>query len=231
LRQIKDSNHNRNGRPKRTHSNESKGDYQRDDPGLRIGQRARSPESAKWLVGGASIFRGRMSQIQAEAGHWEKRIGTVHDFRVMLLDNDTCMFFTIVFDGDFKADIKDILVQSGRSFIRTCSDCMGNSEVGSPTSACACGAEGCFQGYQPAARPDNPLFKRTQISQPLAQLIRIREANRVAAAEMAVSRADLKKAETEVALQVHTLYFGILIACLQKTGVRTADRLRYGSAP
>jgi hypothetical protein len=70
LRQIKDSNHNRNGRPKRTHSNESKGDYQRDDPGLRIGQRARSPESAKWLVGGASIFRGRMSQIQAE-GYWE----------------------------------------------------------------------------------------------------------------------------------------------------------------
>jgi len=56
----------------------------------------------------------------------------------------------------------------------------------------------------------------TQISQPLTQLIRIHDANRVAAAVVAVSRDDLKKAETEVALQVHTLYFGILITRLQK---------------
>jgi outer membrane protein TolC len=55
----------------------------------------------------------------------------------------------------------------------------------------------------------------TQISQPLTQLIRIHEANRIAAAEVAVSRDDLKKAETEVALQVHTLYFDIMIARLQ----------------
>jgi outer membrane protein TolC len=56
----------------------------------------------------------------------------------------------------------------------------------------------------------------TQISQPLTQLIGIHQANRIAAAEVAVSRDDLKKAETEVALQVHSLYFGILIARLQK---------------
>ena len=56
----------------------------------------------------------------------------------------------------------------------------------------------------------------TQLSQPLTQLIRIREANRIAAADVAISRDDLKKAETEVALQVQTLFFGILIARLQK---------------
>ena len=56
----------------------------------------------------------------------------------------------------------------------------------------------------------------TQISQPLTQLIRIHAANRIAAAEVASSRDDLKKAENEVALEVHTLYFGILIARLQK---------------
>ncbi|HXA65334.1 MAG TPA: TolC family protein [Bryobacteraceae bacterium] len=56
----------------------------------------------------------------------------------------------------------------------------------------------------------------TQISQPLTQLIRIHQANRIAAAEVAVSRDDVKKAENEIALQVHTLYFGILIAGLQK---------------
>lgn len=63
----------------------------------------------------------------------------------------------------------------------------------------------------------NHLFSSgTQISQPLTQLIRIREANRIAAAEVAVSRDDVKKAENQIALQVHNLYFEILIARLQK---------------
>jgi outer membrane protein TolC len=56
----------------------------------------------------------------------------------------------------------------------------------------------------------------TQISQPLTQLIRIHQANRMARAEVAISRDDLKKAENQVALDVHNLYFGILIAGLQK---------------
>jgi len=56
----------------------------------------------------------------------------------------------------------------------------------------------------------------TMISQPLTQLIRIHAANRIAAAEVAVSHDDLKKAENQVALQVHALYFNILIARLQK---------------
>jgi outer membrane protein TolC len=56
----------------------------------------------------------------------------------------------------------------------------------------------------------------TQICQPLTQLIRIHQANRIAAAEVAMSRADVLKAENQVALDVHSLYFGILIARLQK---------------
>jgi len=56
----------------------------------------------------------------------------------------------------------------------------------------------------------------TQISQPLTQLIRIHQLNRIAAAEVAISRDDLRKAENQVALDVHNLYFGILIARLQK---------------
>jgi outer membrane protein TolC len=56
----------------------------------------------------------------------------------------------------------------------------------------------------------------TMIAQPLTQLIRIHQANRIADAEVAVSRDDVKKAENQVALQVHALYFGILIARLQK---------------
>ena len=56
----------------------------------------------------------------------------------------------------------------------------------------------------------------TMIAQPLTQLIRIHKANRIAAAEVTASRDDLKKAENQVALQVHSLYFGILISRLQK---------------
>ena len=56
----------------------------------------------------------------------------------------------------------------------------------------------------------------TMLAQPLTQLLRIHQENRIAAAEVASSRDDLKSAENEIALQVHSLYFGILIAQLQK---------------
>ncbi len=56
----------------------------------------------------------------------------------------------------------------------------------------------------------------TMAAQPLTPLIRIRQANRIAASEIAASRDELKKAENEVALKVHEVYYGILIARLQK---------------
>jgi outer membrane protein TolC len=56
----------------------------------------------------------------------------------------------------------------------------------------------------------------TMLSQPLTQLFRIHATNQIAAAELSGSREDLKKAENQVALEVHSLYFGILIARLQK---------------
>jgi outer membrane protein TolC len=56
----------------------------------------------------------------------------------------------------------------------------------------------------------------TMIAQPLTQLLRVHQENRIAAAEVASSRDDLKSVENEVALQVHTLYYGILVAQLQK---------------
>ncbi len=55
-----------------------------------------------------------------------------------------------------------------------------------------------------------------RLRKPLTQLIRIHDANRIAAAETAVSKAELKKAENQVALEVHKLYFNILITQLQK---------------
>ena len=56
----------------------------------------------------------------------------------------------------------------------------------------------------------------TMIAQPLTQLLRIHQENRVAAAEIAASRDELKNTENDVALEVHTLYYGILVSQLQK---------------
>ena len=64
----------------------------------------------------------------------------------------------------------------------------------------------------------------------------------MAAAEVASSRDDLKKAENQVAIQAHTLYYGILIARLQKQAAEqqtayageklreSEDDIRNGSA-
>ena len=56
----------------------------------------------------------------------------------------------------------------------------------------------------------------TMIAQPLTQLLRIHQENRAASAEIAASRDELKNTENDVALEVHTLYYGILVAQLQK---------------
>jgi outer membrane protein TolC len=62
----------------------------------------------------------------------------------------------------------------------------------------------------------NVVASSTAAIQPLTPLIRIRQANRIAASEVVASRDELKKAENEVALQVHEVYYGILTARLQK---------------
>jgi outer membrane protein TolC len=56
----------------------------------------------------------------------------------------------------------------------------------------------------------------TMIAQPLTQLLRIRQENRAAAADIRSAQDELKNTENEVALAVHTLYYGILVAQMQK---------------
>jgi hypothetical protein len=86
---------------------------QPDGPGLRIGKRGEISGIFPLVPGGARMLRERLPQFQAEAAYWEERVGTVHDFRMFLLDNDTKLFFSIVFDGDFKPYIDDILNKAG----------------------------------------------------------------------------------------------------------------------
>jgi outer membrane protein TolC len=56
----------------------------------------------------------------------------------------------------------------------------------------------------------------TGAAQPLTPLIRIRQANLIAASQVAASRDELKKAENEIAVKVHQVYYGILIDRLQR---------------
>ena len=86
---------------------------QPDGPGKRIGKKGEISGIGKVAPGGAKLFRERLPQILAEAAYWETRAGTVHDFRVTLIDNDTRMLFTIVYDGDLKPYIEDIVREAG----------------------------------------------------------------------------------------------------------------------
>ena len=86
---------------------------QPDGPGKRIGKKGEITGVGKVAPGGAKLFRERLPQIQAEAAYWETRVGTLHDFRVALFDNDTRILFTIVYDGDFKPYIEDVLREAG----------------------------------------------------------------------------------------------------------------------
>jgi outer membrane protein TolC len=56
----------------------------------------------------------------------------------------------------------------------------------------------------------------TSLTQPLTQLLRIRQENRVAEAEIASSRDDARKAEVDVALKVHEMYYALLVAQLNQ---------------
>jgi hypothetical protein len=82
---------------------------QPDGPGKRIGKKAEISGIGKVAPGGAKLFRERLPQILAEGGYWETRVGTVHDFRVTLIDNDTRILWTIVYDGDLKPYLEDIV--------------------------------------------------------------------------------------------------------------------------
>lgn len=61
----------------------------------------------------------------------------------------------------------------------------------------------------------NHIFSRTQLAQPLTQLFRIHDANRVAQADVRASRDELKDQQLQIALAVRQLYYGLLIAAAE----------------
>lgn len=66
------------------------------------------------------------------------------------------------------------------------------------------------------------LISDTTLSQPLTQLFKINEANSIAKSDQSIAEAEVKKAEDEVILTVHQLYYGLLIAHKQEEAVQAA---------
>jgi outer membrane protein TolC len=64
----------------------------------------------------------------------------------------------------------------------------------------------------------------TQITQPLTTLLKIREANNMAQAELRVSREKAQLAGNDVALAVHEVYYKILIAQAHRTATQARIR-------
>jgi len=56
----------------------------------------------------------------------------------------------------------------------------------------------------------------TVLSQPLTQLLKIREATGIARSDQKVAEAESKKAQNDIILAVHQLYYGLLVARKQK---------------
>jgi multidrug efflux pump subunit AcrB/outer membrane protein TolC len=86
------------------------------------------------------------------------------------------------------------------------------------------GSLGTIPGLGPFPSQDTPinqgrdtfLLTTTKLTQPLTQLFKIDEANEIAKADHKISKSDERKAELEITLSVHQLYYGLLIARKQK---------------
>ncbi len=56
----------------------------------------------------------------------------------------------------------------------------------------------------------------TMIAQPITQLIKIHEANKIAAADVGISQASLRKTSTDIVFRVQELYYRVLTSQLQR---------------
>lgn len=92
------------------------------------------------------------------------------------------------------------------------------------------GALGTVPGLGPFPSHDTPIsqgsssffLSNTTLTQPLTQLLKIREGVGIARSDQKISEAEVKRAENDVILAVHQLYFGLLVARKQQQAARAA---------
>ena len=71
---------------------------QSEGAGMRVGNRSEFTLVADVAQpDGADRFRERAAKAQAEAGYWEGRLGTVHDLRIALINDDKQFLFAATY--------------------------------------------------------------------------------------------------------------------------------------
>ncbi len=84
-----------------------------DGPGKRVGKVGEFTFIAAVKPGGAEKFRHHLATYQAHAGYYESLVGTVHDLRIALFDNDTRLLFAATYDDDFQPYVADVIAKAG----------------------------------------------------------------------------------------------------------------------
>ncbi|MGW4496027.1 hypothetical protein [Streptomyces sp. NPDC004376] len=83
---------------------------QTEGSGMRVGNRAEftlvAPVSQP---DGPKVFRERIKKAQVEAPYGEGRLGTVHDLRVCLINNDQQILFAATYSDEFKPYVQDVI--------------------------------------------------------------------------------------------------------------------------
>ncbi|MDW0281452.1 MAG: hypothetical protein QN720_03040 [Nitrososphaeraceae archaeon] len=86
----------------------SKANQAESRPGLRAGQATELTIIAPLKVGGAERLRKKMSEAFGDPNQkLIDRIGTIHDMRYVIFDNNTRLLFTSTFDGAWDPYIDD----------------------------------------------------------------------------------------------------------------------------
>jgi outer membrane protein TolC len=66
------------------------------------------------------------------------------------------------------------------------------------------------------------LYSETTLGQPTTQLFKIHEATQVARADRGIAAAELSKSENETVLDVHQLYYSLLVACKERDAAQAS---------
>src|SRR4051812_45654640 len=85
---------------------------QPDGPGLRTGKVAEFTMLAPVLPGGAAKFRANLGTAQGQAAYYEGLLGTVHDLRIVFINNDTQVLFAATYDGDLLPYVADVFAKA-----------------------------------------------------------------------------------------------------------------------
>ena len=86
----------------------SKANQAESRPGIRAGQASELTIIAPLKVGGAERLRKKMSDTFGDPNQkLVDRIGTIHDMRYVIFDNETRLLFTSTFDGAWDPYIDD----------------------------------------------------------------------------------------------------------------------------